>query len=333
MKSIETMKKSFVILAAAAFMLSAATSGHAQLKKVAQTGMQYLKVDMSARAAAMGGAYTMIGDDATAMLYNAAGIASTENVAFYAARTQWIGDISYNAAGVVKSFGNWGTFGISARASDYGEVIGTRVADNEQGFTETGALDVGAYAVGLAYGRQLSSSFSVGGQVKFARQHLGSNLLPDGGTMKNQVSTLAYDFGTKYYPGLGSLRLGMSLRNFSPQVEYVEQTFELPLTFRIGVAADVLDYLGSISNSSLLLSVDALHPRDYTERLHFGGEYTYSNVFALRGGYKLNYDEESFSLGFGVSPSFGGVSLKLDYAYSAMGRFTNVNRITFGASF
>ena len=122
MKLTETMKKTFVILAAVMFALSTATTGYAQLKKVAQTGMQFLKVDMSARAAAMGGAYTMIGEDATAMLYNSAGIATTENVDFYAARVQWIGDISYNAAGVVKSFGNWGTFGVSARASDYGEI-------------------------------------------------------------------------------------------------------------------------------------------------------------------------------------------------------------------
>lgn len=333
MKLTEIMKKTFVILAAVMFALSTATTGYAQLKKVAQTGMQFMKVDMSARAAAMGGAYTMIGNDATAMLYNAAGIAQTDNVDFYAARTQWIGDISYNAAGVVKTFGNWGTFGLSARASDYGEVIGTRVADNQQGFTETGQLDVGAYSVGLAYGRQLSTNFSVGGQVKLARQHLGSNLLPDGEMMENRVSTLAYDFGTKYYPGLGSLRLGMSLRNFSPQVEYVEQTFELPLTFRIGMAADVLDYVGAVTNSSLLLSVDALHPRDYTERMHFGGEYTYGDIFAIRGGYKLNYDEESFSLGFGVSPEFSGVRLKLDYSYSAMGRFNDINRVTLGASF
>lgn len=333
MKTTETMKKTLATLAALVFALFAVTNGHAQLKKVAQTGMQFLKVDMSARAAAMGGAYTMIGGDASAMLYNAAGIASTENVDFYAARTQWIGDISYNAAGVVKTFGNWGTFGLSARASDYGQVIGTRVADNAQGFTETGDLDVGAYAVGLAYGRALSSNFSVGGQVKFARQHLGSNLVPGGETVDNRVSTLAYDFGTKYYPGLGSLRLGMSVRNFSPQVKYVEQTFELPLTFRIGVAADVLDYVGGSTNSSLLVSMDALHPRDYTERLHFGGEYSFRDLFALRGGYKVNYDEESFSLGFGISPEFGGLGLKIDYAYSAMNRFGNINRVTLGASF
>jgi hypothetical protein len=327
------MKKTFVIFAAAAFVLASVATGRAQLKKVAQTGMQFMKVDVSARAAAMGGAYTMVGHDASALLYNAAGMTATENVDFYVARTEWIGGISYNAAGIIMTHGNLGTFGLSARNSDYGEVIGTRVAENQQGFEETGELNVGAYAVGFSYARDLSTRFSVGGQVKYAAQHLGSNLVPGGEISENRVSTLAYDFGTKYYPGLGSLRLGMSLRNFSPQIRYVDQTFELPLTFRIGMAADVFDFVGDTPSSSLLVSMDALHPRDYTERLHFGAEYGFRDLFALRGGYKVNYDEESFSLGFGVTPEFGGVRMKLDYSYSALDRFDDVNRVTLGASF
>lgn len=327
------MKKVISLYVMLAFFLWVATPpAHAQLKKVAQTGLQFLKVDMSARAAGMGGAFSMVGEDANAMMYNAAGMTEAENVDIYIARTNWIADISYNAAGIIKNAGNWGTFGLSFRNSDYGEVVGTRVAGNAQGFEETGNLNFGAYAIGGAYARRLSSRFSVGGQIKYAYQHLGSNTLEGGETVQNQVSGLAYDFGTIYYPGLESLRLGMSLRNFSPQYRYVEQTFELPLTFRIGFAADVLDFF-DVSNSSLTLAVDALHPRDYTERLHIGAEYWYLDTFAIRGGYKVNYDEESFSLGFGAHQEFGGIGLKLDYAYSALGIFGTVNRFTLGTSF
>lgn len=329
-KSLKALLIAWVVVV---ISLTAVDRAEAQLKKVAQTGLQFLKVDMSARAAGMGGAFTMVGEDANAMLYNAAGMTETENVDFYVARTDWIAGIAYNGAGVAKSFGNWGTFGLSVRNSEYGEVVGTRVASNQQGFEETGNLNFGAYAVGLSYARKLSSRFSVGGQVKYAAQHLGSNLLENGESMENRVGGLAYDFGTIYYPGLKSFRLGMSIRNFSPQLRYVEQTFELPLTFRIGMAADVLDFFGQIPHSSFIVSMDALHPRDYTERLHLGAEYAFRDFFALRGGYKMNYDEESFSLGFGVSPEFQGVRLEMDYAYSAMGLFSNVNRITLGASF
>lgn len=329
MKRIAT---SGIVLALALCMAS--PSAHAQLKKVAQTGLQFLKIDISARAAGMGGAYSMIGTDADAMLYNAAGMTYTENIDFYAARTTWISDIAYNGAGVIKNFGPaWGTVGLNVRFADYGEVVGTRVANNDQGFEETGNLDVGAYAVGLAYARQLSTRFSVGGMVSYATQHLGSNMVEGGETVDNRVNGLSYDFGTIYYPGLKSFRLGMSLRNFSPQFKYVEDTFELPLTFRIGFAADVLDFVGDPPNSSLLLAVDAMHPRDYTERLHFGAEYTYNDMFSVRAGYKVNYDIESFSLGLGVRQELGGVRLKLDYAYSDLDIFESANRLTLGASF
>ncbi len=188
------------------------------------------------------------------------------------------------------NMGNWGTFGLSIISADYGESIGTRVADNPQGFIETGDLKMGAYAVGLSYSRALSTQFLIGGQAKYAHENLGENLMPGGETVTNEVGGFAFDFGTIYYPGFRSFRFGMSVRNFSPQYRYQEETFELPLTFRIGAAMDVLDLVGGIPNSSLLISVDALHPRSYTERIHVGGEYWFRDLLALRGGYKFNYD-------------------------------------------
>jgi len=45
--------------------------------------------------------------------------------------------------------------------------------------------------------------------------------------------------------------------------------------------------------------VDDVRPRDYTERIHLGAEYKFLDTFALRGGYKFNYDAGALSLGFG----------------------------------
>ena len=91
--------------------------------------------------------------------------------------------------------------------------------------------------------------------------------------------------------------------------------------------------IGGPSNSALLLAVDAVHPRDYTERVHFGAEYLYANLLAIRAGYKTNYDEEALSMGFGVNYSVGGIGLKIDYSYSQLGVFDGVSRITIGGSF
>ena len=329
------MKKSVLVLGVVFSATILAVPAHSQIKKLAQSGLQFLKVDVSPRAAALGGAYTMPGDDASAMFYNPAGMARMEHgLDFFASRTEWLADISYNAAGVAKAFENLGTFGVSLVFADYGDdIMGAQVAQTEKGYELTGTLDVGAYAAGLSYARALTDKFAVGGQIKYASQHLGESVLTAGGSSEeNKVSGFAFDFGTIFYPGFESLRIGMSVNNFSSQFEYEEEPFQLPLTFRIGAAMDVLDLMGEHSNP-LLLAIDALHPRDYTERIHVGGEYWYNGFVALRAGYKFNYNEESFSLGAGVKHTVGGTSVKLDYSYSDLDIFDAVSRFSLGIAF
>lgn len=321
----------FIILVC---LLAYLAPAHAVIKKVAQTGLQFLKVDVGTRAAGMAGSYTQVGDDASAMFYNPAGIAKiATRFDFFVSQTQWIADITYNAAGLVANIGNLGTFGLSYVGADYGDVFGTRVAATEQGFEDTGLLDVGAYAVGLSYGRQLTDRFTIGGQVKYCFQHLGDNILSKGGVAyDNKVSGLAYDFGTIFYPGFKSMHIGMTIRNFSPQFKYRQEAFQLPLNFVLGVAMDVMDFLGEHKNP-LIVSVDASHPRDYTERIHMGAEYILMDMVSLRAGYKFNYDEEGLSAGVGFKTNLSGVGVNVGYAYSDFGAFDTVNRISFGLSF
>ena len=326
------MKKSSIAFFAILFIiLLIPFQSFAVMKKVGQTGLQFLKVGVGARAAAMGEAFTMVGNDANAIFYNPAGIAKMHShFDILGNKTNWIADISYNAFGLVMNAGNLGNFGISVISSDYGNVIGTQVAATDKGFEETGLLDGGSFAAGLSYARELTDKFTVGGQIKYTAQHLGENLLEEGGeVIENEVSGLAYDFGTIFYPGFKSFRLGMTIRNFSPQYKYQETSFQLPLTFYLGFAMDILDFFGEYPDNSFVVDIDAIHPRDYTERLHVGGEFWYKDMLALRGGYKFNYDEEGITLGVGINA--GGI--KLDYAYSEFGVFDVVNRVTIGLSF
>lgn len=304
------------------------------INKTAQTGLQFLKVDVGARAAAMGGSYVMVGDDATAMFYNPAGMAKMENnVDFFVSRTEWLADISYNAGALAKNFGKLGTVGISYIAADYGDMMGTIYdGSTEQGYSTTGALDVGAYSIGISYAKAMTNKFTIGGQVKYCAQNLGSNLLSDGTTMDNKVSGMAYDFGTMFYPGFKSFRLGMTIRNFSPEFKYVEEGFELPLTFALGFAMDVLDFMGEHENR-LLVSLDATHPRDYSERLHLGAEYLFMDMIALRGGYKFNYDSEGFTAGVGFQKDISGLLLDIGYSFAENEYFDAVNRVSFGIAF
>ncbi len=334
------MKRIINYVAIVMLALILVAPAHAAMKKIGQTGLQFLKADMSARSAGMGGASLMTMNDASAMFYNPAGIAYvTSGFDAFATYSPWIADISYNAAGLAFSLGNLGTVGVNFIAADYGDIMGTVIdMQADKGWKETDLLDVSAFSVGAAYGRQMTDKFIVGGQLRYAYQHLGESILEETDTtfmtVQNEVSGLAYELGTIFYPGLvNSFRFGMTIKNFSPTYEYYEEPFQLPLTFVLGLAVDVFDVLGMGGNNSLLVAMDAIHPRDYTERIHLGAEFMFMDMVALRAGYKTNYDIESFSLGGGVKLALGGFALKVDAAYSLMEDFNDVMRFTVGASF
>ena len=330
------MKKLAILLTVVFLSAVLIMPAQATIKKVAQTGLQFLKLDVGGRAAAMGGAFMMVGNDANALFYNPAGAAYVPgSLDFFATQTQWVADITYSAGALVKNLGNWGTVGLSYLTSDYGDdIIGTVVSTSLQGYEETGKLELGAYTIGLAYARMLTNKFSIGGQVKYVSQHLGSSILTAGGNpAENKVNSVAYDVGTIFYPGFKSFRLGMAVRNFSPQLKYQQEGFQLPLTFTVGFAMDMLDLMGEHPNHSLVMAVDAIHPRDYTERIHVGGEYWFMNMLAVRAGYKSNYDVEGLTAGIGAKYGVGGVNLKVDYSYSDFGAFDAINRFSVGVSF
>ena len=348
------MKKLISWVAIVVLSLVLVTPTHAQvMKKTGQTGFQFLKADMSARSAGMGGAFVMVADDATAMFHNPAGLAYVSSgIDAFGTMTQWIADINYSAAGVAIGLGNLGTIGLNFMTVNYGDIIGTRLPYPtesqdiiDRGFVETGMLDVGALAAGVGYARRLTTKFIVGGQIRYANQDLDESRFANLGvdldeiaedstyTKKNAVSGLTYEFGTIFYPGLwSSLRVGMDIKNFSQQFEYSEEPFQLPLLFTMGFAVDLFEVMGMDGGNSLLLAVDALHPRDFTERIHVGAEFTFMDLASVRAGYKFNYDIESLSLGAGLNLPLGGMRVKVDAAYSLMEYFEDVIRFTVGFS-
>jgi hypothetical protein len=200
------------------------------------------------------------------------------------------------------------------------------------GYTDTGIFGLNALAVGVGYAKRLTDRFSVGGQVRWVRQNLGESVIPvivnqdtSQRTVESELTPLAFDFGTQFKTGFKSLVFGMSVRNFSQEIKYVEEGFQLPLVFNLGISMNVLDFFESVPlKQSLLVSIDASHYRDHPEQIKVGMEYGLLNSMWLRGGYITSNDESGFSFGVGVN--YSGVGL--DYAYTPFGVFDKVQRMT-----
>jgi hypothetical protein len=233
-----------------------------------------------------------------------------------------------------------GTIGLSALAVNYGTIHATRLLSTstqtqDVAYEDMGDMNnVGAYAFGLSYARSLSKEFSIGGTIRYTGQNLGESMLATG-LKKNAASVLAFDVGVKYYTGFRSFRFGMAFRNFSAQVQREQIKEQLPLTFTLGAAMDMLDLVDPehSSETSMTLGVDFLHSNNYSERVNMGVEVVTMGMFALRGGFQTNRDVASWSAGIGFFASIEDNDVRFDYSYSQMKYFNGVNRFSLGFAF
>ena len=334
------MKLKIKTFGAVCILIAAWTAAPVQgggLKKIAQTGMKWMSIPVGARGSALGGAFTAADGDASAIFWNPAGMALTGGNRVFLSQTRWIADIQVNAAALSVNAGRWGVLAASFEQVGWGTFHGTvRDASAAGGYAETGNFSPEDWAAGLGYGYRVSDKFMFGGHLKFVHENLGSSFEGAFNAPKKftgEMNIVAFDFGTLYYTGFKDLRLAMSLQNFSQEKKYRAESFPLPLTFKFGMAMDLLGFAAPQSGHKLTFSVDALHPRDYSERLHFGAEYGFRDAVFLRAGYKTNYDEEDLSLGAGLKLKISGMAAGLDYAFVRFANFDAVHMFSFDFQF
>ena len=180
---------------------------HAQNPNLGTSGAQFLKIPVGARAAALGGAFTSSGDDASALFWNPAGIVGVKGGALTVSHEEWWAGSRLNHAAYVQSFGEIGSFGLSftMMAMDKTEVT------TEEDPEGTGQyFDAQDLMLGITYARKLTDDFSVGITAKYVHQRIWNE----------SASGFAVDVGTQYHIGFSDLRLGMSVTNFGGDLTF-----------------------------------------------------------------------------------------------------------------
>lgn len=323
-------------------ILFTAGAAFGQLQKLAQTGMKFLSVATDPRRTAMGEAASAVEGRSESMFFNPAAMARVDrSFDISLGGIRWIAGINYGFASMTFSpaMGKYGVIGVSAMNIQYGDFMGTIRATSEAGYEDVGTFSPNAGCVGLGYANALTDKFAIGGNVKYVYQSLGSAVTAidaGGGLARSDYkrNVMAFDFGILYHTGYKSLNFGMHIRNFSKEIKYLQESFQLPLLFKVGLSMNLFDLLQSEkSKHSLLVAVDAVHPRDYPEQINVGGEYFFMNTFALRAGYSFPNDEHGFNAGIGLKQSIKNSDLYWDYSYTPFGVFGDVHRFAFQFGF
>ena len=237
---------------------------------------------MGAREAALGEATVASTKDVNAIFWNPAGIAGIQGVEASFNYTQWIGDINVLSGAVGYNWDGVAAIVVNYITLDYGNLQEALVTSSSGGIdTRTGNTFSGSdLSIGVGIARRFTDRLSIGAQVKYLREDLF--------TYSSDV--WAFDIGTTYSTGWYGVNIAMTAQNFSEQARWIntgieeDQNFEVPRIFKIGLAVDLLggeDLLlgGNYDQHRLALNVDAMNTNDYSERLHFGAEYTFYNIF------------------------------------------------------
>jgi len=302
--------------------------------KVGTAALQFLKLGIDARAIGMGEAYVPVTDDISSVFWNPAGLAMTMGSQGFVSHTNWVADIyhEYVAASYQSGIS---TFALSGSFLHMSSMDVT----TEEEFGPTGqTFKASDLAVGFSYAVAWTSQFSFGATVKYLREDLYDEI---------NVNSYAFDIGSIYNTDWNNLKIGMCLRNFGPDVKFTvdndgdgsededpfdlldndndglidedkeELGYKIPLNFSLGASMD----LYREGNSYLLAAAQLDNVVDRDETWNAGFEYKVSVLF-LRGGYQFNYDENSFTAGFGVMLPTALAVYHIDYAYTDMGNLT-----------
>ncbi|GAB4338201.1 MAG: hypothetical protein Kow0037_22010 [Calditrichia bacterium] len=317
-----------------------------KVSKRGTTAASFLEIGVGSRALAMGGAFTALSDDPTALYWNVGGLAKLKRSGVIFNHTEWIADTRFDFLGTAFTLGRWGTIGLSITSLGMDEMEVTTVEEPEgtgQLFT---ASDI---AVSLAYAFNLTDRFSIGLNPKVIRQSIWEMV----------ATGFAIDLGVHYVTPFKGITLGFAMTNFGTKMrldghntrilyDFVPgssgnndrvpakletDAWPLPLNFRIGFLYDVL----TTPMHSLKLAVDAAHPNNNYESVNIGAEYVFQKRFALRAGYKslfLEDSEESLTLGAGLHyPIMGNIMLNIDFAYADFGLLENIYKYSIGINF
>lgn len=300
-------------------------------EKVGTTSFQFLKLSLDARSAAMGNAYISVANTSDAIYWNPAALRKIGGLDISSSYLDYFLDVNLFSGAVAFPIGDH-ALGAYIIIVDYGKFEVTDVAYQgwNQDFTHfnpglTGeVIKPSASVFGISYAYSATDKFNFGITVKYIYENL----------IRAKASALAFDGGLTYDTGWKSIKMAVSVRNFGYEIKFIDEPYPIPETFTFGISAYLFSpnssLLQQINDHSLLLSFDLMHPRDYDQQYNVGIEYSFKDFLFLRAGYKINYDEEGLTLGFGLKTN----KLRFDYAYDPFGNILpSVHRFSIGFEF
>jgi len=355
-----------IIALANLFIVNFSFGGNEQ--RAGQAGATELLINPWARSSGWGGANTSGARGLESLNLNVAGTAFTKRTELIFSHTNLYAGtgINMNAFGLSQKVGESGVLSLALMSINVGDIEITTVDLPEGG--------IGVYRptltnISLAYAKEFSNSIYGGLVVKIINEK----------TADIAASGVCFDAGIQYLTGIGknklgkknhdNLHFGISMRNVGPTmrfkgdglsfrgavppnnivmtVESRSADFELPSLITIGVMYDLyfaqkVDTVADKIKSDHRISLAGnFTSNSFTkDQIHAGLEYSFKEIFMIRGGYVYEKGIGSYDTRTTVytGPTVGvsvqipmnkekGSTFSIDYSYRDTNPFNGVHSI------
>lgn len=282
----------------------------------AVTGVAILNQAIGVRQLGMAEVATGLSDDAAAMHYNPAGIATVRKIELNAMYHQNIIDTRNEALNLVYPlkkgllFHNKASIGIGVLAYQGGDIEVIMLTEDESSVKSREVLKAESdYQIGLSYSEEIakfSGNTYAGVMVKWIQSTL---------VEKYRASAFGVDMGLLHK--VGGFGLGIALQNIGTEMKFIKVADSLPLTIRLGGSYE--RKIGKIVK--MVIGVDGIKLQKDDMRYNLGGECWIGDILGIRAGYKIN-DDNKVSIGASIRYKW----VQLDYGYKLMDVFSNTHQ-------
>jgi len=285
-----------------------------------QTTYEFLRVDMSARAGALGGSFVSNSDDVDVLFYNPAGMQLLDGNPVSFSFVKHLLDINLFSLAFSTELEDIGRFGAAIKYINYG----TFVEADEFG-NRPGEFSAGDLAFILGYSGTFDENFYYGANIKVIYSSIANY----------SSSAVGVDLGIHYELPQQQINLAAAVLNLGTQVSsYINTTEDLPLDVVVGVSK-------RLENLPLRLSLDFHRLNedrdDFVQRFKgfsVGAEFYLSKIFDLRFGYdnerrsELKIGNSSGIAGFNAGLGVHISEYQFDYGYSSLGLVGALHRVS-----
>ena len=294
-----------------------------------RTGFEFLRTQVGARPAALGGAFLAITGDVHSVYYNPAALTTLGSKQLSFSYLNHFLDFQSGFFAYSFERPGIGRLGVAGHYTSYGEFDRTDEFGNE-----SGTFGAGSFLIMADYATKLSHNLSVGFSLKFIRSSIA----------ELSSSPVAGDVGLLYEVQSQQLAFGVGIFNVgSVTSAFMSTKDDLPINLRAGITK-------KLEHLPLQILLEGYRYGDEDPEFVVGGEFTLTPFLFLRLSYnsigedqKIGQNADRFagvSIGTGItldkSKAFSDMfwqNINVDFSLTSSGEVGSQSRFSIGVTF